>query len=102
MPTTKEDILHYLSLIKPRLEHDGIEKIGLFGSFASDRADVLSDIDLVIKTTNQFVVQNRGVKAFLYLEDLRNQLKKEFKREVDLCDESGLKDKSIIESAIYV
>ncbi len=102
MPIKKEDILAYLSRIKPILQEDGIEQIGLFGSFAHDRADALSDIDLVLKTTDRFVAKYRGVKAFLYLESLREQLAKRFHREVDLCDVSGLKDKSIIEGAIYV
>ncbi|TWO19887.1 nucleotidyltransferase domain-containing protein, partial [Campylobacter hyointestinalis] len=36
---TKEAILAYLSEIKPSLEKDGIQKIGLFGSYAKGYAD---------------------------------------------------------------
>lgn len=35
----KENILKYLSDIKPKLEKDGIIKIGLFGSYAKGYAD---------------------------------------------------------------
>ena len=48
MKTTKEAILHYLKEIKPELEEYGIEKIALFGSFATDEQNVYSDIDIAI------------------------------------------------------
>ena len=35
---TKESILAYLSELKPGLEKDGIQKIGLFGSYAKGYA----------------------------------------------------------------
>ena len=100
--TTKNDILKYLSDMKSQLKKDGIERVGIFGSFASGKADLLSDIDLVIKTTKRFVNKYQGIKAFLYLEGLRENIKHTFKRDVDICDESGLKNKDIIKDAIYV
>ena len=45
---TKEIILEYLSSIKEELNQDGIVEIGLFGSYAKDKADLASDIDIVI------------------------------------------------------
>ena len=101
MEMQKEQILSYLSTIKGELVKNGIEKIGLFGSFARDSADLYSDIDIVIKTTPKFVEQYDGVKGFLFLEDLRNELKQKFHKSVDICDETGLKHKETIKDAIY-
>ena len=97
----KEQILLYLSQIKDDLVKNGIEKIGLFGSYAKDKADLYSDIDIVIKTTPDFVQKFDGVTGFLFLEELREDLEKHFHKPVDICDESGLKNKEIIKDAIY-
>jgi len=97
----KEQILVYLSDIKDELMENGIEKIGLFGSFARGRADSYSDIDIVVKTTPEFVEKYEGVKGFLFLEDLRNDLRQKFHKPVDICDETGLKHKEVIKDVIY-
>ena len=99
---SKDDILAYLKELKPTLQKEGIEKIGLFGSFAKDSADLLSDIDIVIKTNNTFIKKYKSINAFLYLDKLRENIKKRFNRDVDICDESGLKNKDIIKDSIYV
>ena len=39
MPT-KDEILNFLRELKPELESFGIYKIGLFGSYAKDRANI--------------------------------------------------------------
>ena len=97
----KEHIMTYLSRIKDELTQYGIDKIGLFGSFANGKADTNSDIDIVIRTTPSFVKQFDGASGFLYLEDLRQQIEKKFHRHVDICDEAGLKDNRVIKDAIY-
>ncbi len=99
---SKNNILDFLTSIKPKLKDDGIEKIGLFGSFAKDKADLFSDVDIVIKTTDDFIKKHRDVKAFIYLEELRKSISRSLKRKVDICDESGLKDKKILDGVIYV
>ncbi|WP_457596953.1 nucleotidyltransferase family protein [Hydrogenimonas sp.] len=97
----REEILSYLSHIKQNLQKEGIEKIGLFGSYAKGEADLYSDIDIVIKTTPLFIQKHEGIKGFLFLEELRKSLEKRFCKEVDICDESGLKRKEILKEAIY-
>jgi predicted nucleotidyltransferase len=99
---SKETILSYLKDIKSTLKKDGIDEIGLFGSFAKDSADLYSDVDIVINTNKYFVNKYRGIDAFIYLDELRENLKKTFKREVDICDKSGLKNYNIIKEAIYI
>ena len=98
---SKQQILSYLQVIKNELNKNGIKKIGLFGSFAKDSADLFSDVDIVIKTGDDFVKKHRGIEGFLYFDRLKKILEREFGRRVDICDESGLKDKSIIKEVIY-
>ncbi len=99
--TDKMKILTYLVSIKNDLIHNGIEKVGLFGSFANGTNDLYSDIDIVIKTTPAFVEKFDGVSGFLFFEDLRQNLKKRFHKEIDICDEAGLKNSEVIKDAIY-
>jgi len=97
----KEYILTYLSSIKDELDQYGISRIGLFGSFAKNNADLYSDIDIVINTTPKFVKSFDGVTGFLFLEELRQRLERKFHRHIDICDEAGLKHTSTIEGSIY-
>jgi len=97
----KAYILSYLSGLKPDLDRIGIEKIGLFGSFAKGTADLYSDVDIVIKTTPKFVKNFDGVQGFLFLEELRTNMEKKFQRHVDICDEAGLKHMYTIKDALY-
>lgn len=47
---TKEEILGYLSSRKPEFRQIyGVEKIGLFGSYARDEANEQSDIDIFVR-----------------------------------------------------
>ena len=47
---TKKEILGYLSSRKSEFSQTyGVEKIGLFGSYARDEADERSDIDLFVR-----------------------------------------------------
>ena len=95
----KEEILKYLKSIKNDLNSNGIERIGLFGSFAKDNVDLASDIDILLKTNEEFLKKYQGIKAFLYLEELRSKISKKFHRRVDICYESGMKNK--IDEVIY-
>ncbi len=98
---SKQQILRYLQTIKNDLNKNGIEKIGLFGSFVKDSSDLFSDVDIVIKTGDDFVKKHRGIEGFLYFDRLKKMLEREFVRKVDICDESGLKDKDVISEVVY-
>ncbi len=98
----RDEIVKYLREIYPKVRDDGIEKIGIFGSFAKESDDIFSDIDIVVKSGEKFLNKYRGIEAFLYFERLRDNISRKFGRRVDICDESGLKDKSIIKEAKYV
>ncbi|HEH4490153.1 TPA: nucleotidyltransferase domain-containing protein [Campylobacter coli] len=64
----KENILKYLSSIKKELNQDGIIEIGLFGSYAKDKADIASDIDIVICSSEKFLKNFRGFEGAIYLD----------------------------------
>ncbi len=95
----KEEVLAYLQTLKPQLQKVGIDRIGLFGSVAKGKDDLLSDIDVMIHTTPEFVSRFKGVEGFIYLDDLRRRISQRFGKNVDLCDEAGLERK--MGSVIY-
>ncbi|EAI4628798.1 nucleotidyltransferase domain-containing protein [Campylobacter coli] len=103
---TKEAILAYLSEIKPSLEKDGIQKIGLFGSYAKGYADEESDIDIVVLADKKNFLERLDLcNAFEYLHDLRKQISNKFHKSVDICDfysEKKMQENKIVEGAIYV
>lgn len=103
--TTKESILAYLKHLKPELTQNGINKVGLFGSYAKNKADEFSDIDIVIASSKKSQEMLVGLKFFAFMEDIREKVANKFNKSVDICDEIGLspKDKvTILDGAIYV
>lgn len=104
--TTKEEILAYLSSLRPQLEKEGIEKLGLFGSYARENAVWGSDIDIVMHTTPYFLKVHPGWEALRVIEELRSTISHRFEgRRVDICDLSGLdetKKTKLLKEAIYV
>ena len=101
----KEEIIKFLKTLKPSLSQDGIEALGLFGSFAKNQDGKYSDIDIVYKSSDTFRNKFKGWKAFTYLnENLRDKISIHFHTKVDLFDldsNSSIKDK-IKKEAIYV
>lgn len=72
----KTIVLNFLRLHKEELALKyGVEKIGLFGSYAKDQQHDGSDIDLAILSNN---------KDFFVREDLREYLEKNFGVPVDV------------------
>lgn len=78
----KAIILNKLKNLKPILkENFKIEKIALFGSFATDKYNENSDIDLLIE-------MSEGEKLnYFEVENLRNLLEKELgNKQIDIVD----------------
>ncbi len=100
----KEDILSYLADIKSDLVKNGIEKIGLFGSYAKDRADLFSDIDIAIKMKSSYLSEHDVWEYFNLIESIKKMLLTKFSRKVDVFDldsTSDIKD-TITKDIIYV
>ena len=102
---TKEQILGYLRLMKDELRQEGISEIGLFGSYAKDRADMASDIDIILQTSEAFAQKHGGIGAVLFLDELRMRMMREFKMKVEICDSFLMSEErrnSLLDGAIYV
>lgn len=106
MMSNQENILNYLKKIKPELRKKGIDKLGLFGSYAKNKADIFSDIDITIECDDDFVQKNGGgLKAIILVDKLRQDISKYFKLQVDICDTTTMskKDKNAtLQGVIYV
>lgn len=105
MQLTKEIILDYLTEVKPELEELGITELGLFGSFAKDKANIASDVDITLKTTEKFSNNYKGLEALAFMEDLRQHFTKQFKRNVDIYNTASVTEshkQKILSRVIYV
>lgn len=82
--TEKKEIFQKLEEEKAALDELGVEKLGLFGSFARGNQDTESDIDFVVKF-------QKGEKTFRNYMELKKELEQLFSREVDLVTEESIK-----------
>ncbi|MEA3499185.1 MAG: nucleotidyltransferase domain-containing protein [Campylobacterota bacterium] len=102
---TKDIILTKLKGMQPIFKKEGVNLLGLFGSYSRDEAREDSDIDILIETTPEFSKMNRGFSAYSKLNELKTLLQDTFEREVDIVDKQGLLDHNntyILNRAIYV
>lgn len=88
------DIYEKLRLIKPILSNDGINILGVFGSYARGDYSNNSDIDILyqIKDIKEFMSKYKGFSAFSKLADTKEFLKKELNKEVDFVDKDSLNE----------
>ena len=96
---TSDTIIHSLTENKSYLrEHFYCAEIGLFGSFARNEQTDQSDIDIL-------VVFEPGTPDLYEVEqELKEYLKKCFKREVDICSKKWIKSvfkPLVLKEAIY-
>ncbi len=79
---SKKELIEELTKIKPILNNDfGVLKIGVFGSFAKDKINSNSDVDLLVEMKSPDFDSFVGLK--IYLEKL-------FERNVDLVRKRNL------------
>ncbi len=88
------DVYEKLKLIKPVLYSDGINILGVFGSYARGDYTSNSDIDILyeIQDIKTFVEKYKGFTAFSKLADIKEFLKKELQKEVDFVDKDTLNE----------
>lgn len=106
MKISKHNILDFLKTLNPELQKRGIVKLGLFGSYAKDKADVCSDIDITIECSCDFVEKSGGgFEAMIFIDELREKISKNFKVQVDICDTTTMTvkaKKETLDGVIYV
>lgn len=103
MPTQK-DVLTFLTTIKPQLQKDGIEQVGLFGSYAKNSATLTSDIDIAIKLNKNYLDKNDVWNYFNEINKIKEMVYDKFQIKSDVFDldsASSLKDK-IEKEVLYV
>ena len=76
--------------LKPILEKDGFIIEGVFGSYARGEETPQSDVDLLYSLTRSFVEHYRGFAAFSRLEEIKNFLRNELGKEIDIAAKNGL------------
>jgi len=86
MQTTKETILHYLKELKPELKTHGIEKVALFGSFATNQQNVYSDIDIAIKKEHDYLKNYTPYDYFDIVSKIREKILFTLHRNSDIFD----------------
>jgi predicted nucleotidyltransferase len=88
------DVYEKLKLIKPVLNSDGINILGVFGSYARGDYTNNSDIDILyeIQDIKAFMQKYKGFSAFSKLADTKEFLKKELAKEVDFVDKDSLNE----------
>jgi predicted nucleotidyltransferase len=74
-----------------------VSKIGVFGSFARDEAEIESDVDVLVEFESGFKTFDNYMDLKFYLEDI-------FSRNVDLVTVNALKPQlkdDILQEVIY-
>ncbi len=97
---SKYSMLAFLSKEKPQLERQfRVSKIGLFGSYARGEETEESDIDIIL----EFLPHTENLSEIKL--SLKELIKKEFGKNVDICREKYLKPyyrTQVLKSAIFV
>ena len=82
---TKDYIVEKLKELKPHYEKEGLLIVGVFGSFAKDKEDIFSDIDIAYRIDYKLFSQKfkDGFSKILRINDIKKELEKIFNKRVD-------------------
>ena len=99
--SNKNEILLKLKELKPTYEQEGIEILGLFGSYAKDTQTKFSDIDVAYRLDyDKFSLKYKdGFSKLLRIEHIKEELQNIFKTPIDFISDTN---KSIVKDLIYV
>jgi len=97
----KEEILNKLKELKPIYQKEGLEILGVFGSYAKDTNTKYSDIDIAYKLDYEQFSKRYigGFSKLIRLDEIKEELQSIFKKEVDFVSDSN---KKIMKGLIYV
>lgn len=98
----KEDILSKLKKLKPLYQKEGLDIVGLFGSYANGTQTAFSDVDIAYKLNYEKMAKLQKNDPFLVLlriDEMKKELQNEFKKTVDLVPD---KNKKILKGMIHV
>jgi predicted nucleotidyltransferase len=86
----KKSTIELLKKAKKHYANEGFNIIGLFGSYARGEATNRSDLDILYELNEKFIKKYSGFLAFYRLNEIKGELKKLFKVDVDISAKSGL------------
>ncbi len=97
----KEEIILKLKELKPAYEKEGLILLGLFGSYAKNKQNNFSDIDIAYKLDyNKFSKKYKdGFSKILRLDDIKKELQLIFKIKIDFVPNNN---NFLFEDIIYV
>ncbi|MFA9240286.1 MAG: nucleotidyltransferase family protein [Candidatus Paceibacteria bacterium] len=97
----KNEILNKLKELKPIYQNEGLEILGVFGSYAKETNTKYSDIDIAYKLDYDKFSKKYigGFSKILRINEIKDELKAIFKTEVDFVSDSN---KKIMKDLIYV
>lgn len=97
----KNEILNKLKELKPIYQNEGLEILGVFGSYAKETNTKYSDIDIAYKLDYDKFSKKYigGFSKILRIDEIKEELKAIFKTEVDFVSDSN---KKIMKDLIYV
>jgi predicted nucleotidyltransferase len=92
------DIKTQLKKIKSNFLNDGIEIVGFFGSFATNKNDEYSDIDIAYKINYDLFFQKYqdGFSQILKLQEIKENLQTIFHKKVDFVPLNDKIEKELI------
>ena len=97
----KNEIINKLKELKPIYQNEGLEILGVFGSYAKETNTKYSDIDIADKLDYDKFSKKYigGFSKILRIDEIKDELKTIFKTEVDFVSDSN---KKIMKDLIYV
>lgn len=82
----QQDILHYLKEFKNSPKNKFFNEIGLFGSYAKNRADSFSDIDIAVRIDKESLKKHDIWDYFDAINEIKNAMLKQFHLKSDVFD----------------
>lgn len=103
----QSELLYKLKELKPKLQREGFELLGVFGSYARDEETSKSDIDLLYKINDMdaYLKKYEGWDSILHIVKIKEFLKKELKKDVDFVDRdtlSSIRVKFILKDLVII
>ncbi|XPV69337.1 MAG: nucleotidyltransferase family protein [Halarcobacter sp.] len=97
----KEEILNKLKELKPIYQKEGLEIVGIFGSYAKDSNTDYSDIDIAYKLDYEKFSKKYigGFSKLLRIDSIKDELQSIFKQPVDFVPDTN---KKIMKDIVYV
>ncbi len=82
----RDEIVSFLKAIKEDPQNTLFDQIGLFGSYARDKADISSDIDIAVRVNKAILAQQDVWSYFDAIDALKSAVRKRFGLLVDVFD----------------